>query len=135
MIVGLSLVVALAGFVVFKTPGRAFAYLRGDRLVLDSRSKSFGRLAIGESRTIPFFLWNTSDKPLWIIGSKPSCGCTKMDRLPLEIPSKTEGCLSVVVTPNRVNDRMEETIRLITDDYGEVTLTVRGSTFAQEPTR
>ena len=91
-------------------------------LLLDQAVKSFGDAPSKTRVAVTFALTNRSERPVSVIGATPFCGrhgCVEFDKLPLNIPPRSEGQLVVYVetgAPGQFN--------------GEMTLFLRG---AHEP--
>ena len=83
--IGLGILVAWA-FLRFGSLTAAAAYVAGDRLLVDKTNKSFGRVIQGDTPSVEFALYNTTSKPVAIIGVSSSCTCVVVEDLPLTIP-------------------------------------------------
>lgn len=113
---------ALAGWIEFGSISSALGYLRGDRLIPDAYSKSFGTTPAGQTRTVEFLLTSYLSHPVKIIGFKSSCTCASASELPIEVPSSATVRLKVDVRPktNQAGSSsgfpISESVRLYTDD-------------------
>src|SRR5579883_2831617 len=73
-------VLALWGWLQFGSISSAIGFLRGDQLIPDSYSKSFGNDVIGSSKAVIFRLSNHGNKPIRILGARTTCTCTIAQR-------------------------------------------------------
>jgi Protein of unknown function (DUF1573) len=107
----------------------ALSYVRGDRLVADERSKSFGTVEQGQPAKVVFRLTNFSKQPIRVIGAWSSCSCLTLEGLPMKVSPGEELSLPVGVRTKKKPGSIQETMSLFTDypDEGELRLTVYGT--------
>ena len=130
---GVLCLVALALYS-FGSIGSALSHLRGDRLIADARSRSFGEVERGQRAGVVFELANTSDREINVIGAKTGCTCLSAEGLPLPVPPRSRRSIRIAVrTDGRtvvrlVGGRIRESVHLYTDFPGqpEVELQVLG---------
>lgn len=105
------------------------ARIRGESLILDATSKSFGVVSPGKAGAVSFALKNISNKPVSVIGVNSSCTCTAVAHdLPMRVDSgKTEN-LVFTVSPTKVAGEKTEDIVIYTDCpyQTEIYLQLRG---------
>lgn len=108
---GLAALVAYA-LVRFGSIRAGIGHLRGDCLVPDSYTKSFGAVSQGAEPTVTFALGNVSGAPITILGARCSCSCNLPPSLPIQVlPSETIYFKTRVLT-KRQRGGVAETIRL-----------------------
>jgi hypothetical protein len=107
--------VLLVGIGRFGSTSSALAYLRGDRLVPDAYSKSFGTVTKDERPSVDFLLKNWSERPIKVLGVNQSCTCLTTSNLPIVIPSRGEAILRVSSRPKPGLGPYFERLRVLTD--------------------
>ena len=115
----------------------ALAYVRGDRLGVDSPTKSFGTTALRETRAVSFRLTNWTSRPIVILGAHATCSCAVASGLPATHAPRGEHTLEIKATPSKTGN-YTEIIRCFTDDarQSEIQLKVTGQTVdGPEPPR
>jgi hypothetical protein len=112
--VGFALLLVV-GIQRFGSAASALAYLRGDRLVPDAYSKSFGTVAKDERPTVEFLLRNCSKQPIKVRGVTRSCTCLATSELPIVIPPHGEAILRVSSRAKSSLGPYSERLRLFTD--------------------
>jgi hypothetical protein len=125
--VGLAFVVACA-LLWFGSVASALAYLGGDRLLVDARSKSFGPVERGRTASVVFRFANASKSPITLMGVSSSCACAFAEGLPGTIGPGAERRVKVAIqTQNKVG-RVTEKLRFYSDRPGqsEIDVTVAG---------
>ena len=122
-------VIVVYGCVRFGSVRSAVAYLRGQRLIVDSQSRSAGALAIGDRRFVQFKLGNHSVHPVTVLGSRSSCTCLVAEDLPFAIPPSGTRQVRVRVHPVEGQGPFTQRVTLFTDCPGqaEVVLQISGS--------
>lgn len=99
---------------VFGSVERSLRYLAGERIFIDSPSKTVGQLDQSDSRAVSFRISNLSRDPVEIIGANLSCTCLVTDELPIAIgPRKTKD-FHVRVEPKGKTGRIKEKVVLFT---------------------
>jgi hypothetical protein len=100
---GITLFLAFAALVIglawYGSPRAAFAAMRGQELLIDSRAKSAGSIRLGEKRTVVFRVKNLTGRSRRIVGGLSSCNCMMPKNLPMVIPPWGERALAIEVTP------------------------------------
>lgn len=112
-----GILVAFGGLVLrYGSVGATVAALRGQELVVDSPTKSFGSLRVGERTTVTFHLRNISNRPVRLLGYAADCGCTPpgSDRYPTVLGPGASKSIEVEVVPNRPEPRFHHRIVLYT---------------------
>jgi hypothetical protein len=107
---------AVAGF---GSIGSAWAYLNGDRLLVDAYSKSFGSVETGRSPTVVFQITNYCDRPVTIVGANAPCGCAVTSELPMVVASQGHSSVKVSVQTRGMPSAVREQIQLLTDVPGQ----------------
>jgi Protein of unknown function (DUF1573) len=107
----------------------ALSYLRGDRLILDAHSKSFGTIDGGQRQTVTFKLTNMTDRPIRLLGAMSSCTCVAADQLPTTAIAR--GATYDIHFSYRAKQRgaeVAESVRVFTDHpiYERVDLIIKG---------
>lgn len=122
--IGLALVAAW-GFWQFGSFSAGLARLRGDRLLVDAYSKSFGSLEAGRVGTVEFNLLNTTWRPVTVLGARSSCTCAATDDLPMVVPSGGRRSIRILVRRDRKPGRVSEQVSLFTDEPSQPELVIR----------
>ncbi len=94
--IGLALIAAW-GFWQFGSVSAGLARLRGDQLLLDAYSKSFGSLEGGRVGTVEFNLLNKASRPVTVLGARSRCTCAAVRDLPMVVPSGQRRAITIVV--------------------------------------
>jgi hypothetical protein len=112
----------------FGSTSAALAFLDGERLLLDSQSKSFGTVDPGTEQIITYTLMNRTGHSVTLIGSRTSCGCTVAADLPLTIPDSSAHKVRISVNTTRLAGKFSASVRLFADDpkHSEIELKVQG---------
>lgn len=63
----------------------AYAYMRGETILVDSSTKSFGSAREGDRVSVSFGLTNGAGKPVRVVGCRAYCNCIVPDDLPFTI--------------------------------------------------
>jgi hypothetical protein len=105
----------------------AVGYLRGERLIPDAYTKSFGRVSKSNEPIVDFSLNNFTSEPVRILGGNSSCTCLLATDLPVDVPPGGRATLRVRARSKSRSGTYSERLRLVTD-LGEsnVSLIVRG---------
>jgi len=105
----------------------AIAYVRGDRLIPDSYSKSFGAVDKAQRPQVEFSLSNWTSQRIRILGGDVSCSCLVTTDLPLVIPAGGRATLRATARSKSKSGPYAERLRLMTEppEVGLV-LVVRG---------
>lgn len=111
---GLLLGIVLAWYW-FGSVGSALAYLKGDRLIADRYSVSFGEAEQGQRPVVTFGVKNTSNRKITIVGAKTLCTCIFAENLPLSIPPRNRCSIRVAVKTASRDGPIHESIDLYTD--------------------
>jgi hypothetical protein len=112
--VGFALVLVV-GIQWFGSAASALAYLRGDSLVPDAYSKSFGTAAKDERPSVEFLLRNRTEQPIKVLGVTRSCTCLATSDLPIVIPPHGEAILQVSSQAKSRLGPYSERLRVFTD--------------------
>lgn len=128
-LVGLGLaLLAAVGIHIFGSAASAPAYLRGDGLIPDAYTKSFGTDWEGDRASVAFSLRNYTEEPIRVLGSNSSCTCLVTSGLPVVIPSHGETVLRVSAARKVGLRQYSERVRVLTNsDKRPLVLSVRGS--------
>jgi hypothetical protein len=122
--IGLALVAAWGSWH-FGSVSAALARLRGDRLLVDAYSKSFGSVVAGRLETVEFSLWNTASRPVTVLGARSSCTCAAADDLPMVVPSGGRRSIRIIVGRNPQPGAVSEHVTLFTDEPSQPQLALR----------
>ena len=91
------------------------AYLRGDRLIPDAYSKSFGIVDGGSTSTIVFKLRNFLNRPITVIGSRATCSCLLAEAVPLTVPASRSSNFTIRVVTGKKKGALSASMKLYTD--------------------
>jgi hypothetical protein len=111
--------------IAFGSISSAWAYLRGDRLLVDGYSKSFGVVQEGASPTVSFQITNCYDQPVAIMGVKTTCGFAIVSDLPMMVPGHATRSVRVIVYTSQKRGDVSEPLRLLTNAPGRVKIDLR----------
>jgi hypothetical protein len=118
----------VVGIQLFGSTASTLAYLRGDPLIPDSYTKSFGTASEDERPSVAFRLMNCTKQTITILGSNVSCTCIIPSNTPLAVPPGGSAILRVSVRSKAGNRRIAERLRLLTDAGGtSLVLGVQGA--------
>ena len=109
----------------FGSVSAGLARLRGDRLLLDAYSKSFGTIEAGQLGTVEFNLMNTSSGQVTVLGARSSCTCAAADDLPTVVPPRGRQSIRIHVRRDRLPGRVLEKVSLFTDEPSQPELVIR----------
>lgn len=125
---GLVSLVALA-WIVCGSISSGLGYLRGDRLVPDAYSRSFGTVEEGSTILVTFTLRNFTRRAVKILGGRCSCTCVRPVGLPVVIPPSQRVPFYIEVLAGGKRGTVSETVRLYTDapQSCDIELTVSGA--------
>jgi hypothetical protein len=121
---GLALVVAW-GFWHFGSLSAGLARLRGERLLVDAYSKSFGSLEAGRVGTVKFSLWNTATRPVTVLGARSACSCAAGSDLPMVVPPGARRSVRILLRCNRQPGPVSERVTLLTEEPNQAELGLR----------
>lgn len=121
--VGLTLLLIVA-IMRFGSAASALAYLRGDSLIPDTYSKSFGSVGKGERPAVSFALRNYTKRPIKVLGTNSSCTCLVTSSLPIVVAPNDETILSVSARAKSNSGQFSERLRVLTDS-AETNLVLR----------
>jgi Protein of unknown function (DUF1573) len=121
--VGFALVLVV-GIQRFGSAASALAWLRGDSLVPDAYSKSFGTVAKDERPSVEFLLRNWTKQPIKVIGSAGSCTCVATSDLPIVVSPHGESILRVSSRARSGSGPYSERLHVFTDP-GQPSLVLR----------
>ena len=126
IIVALVLVFAMMWF---GSLASALAYLAGERLIVDTRSKSFGTIEMGKGATLTFHVTNYSGRPITILGSESSCSCVVTSDLPKRILPGERGDLRIDFRNRSLSGWISERATFFTDNPSQtrLILSIRGN--------
>ena len=99
----------------FGSIGSAVAYLRGDELIPDAYSKSFGVVTRGVDGSVEFHLKNWGDESIKVLRARSACGCVVASDLPVDIMPGAKSALTIRIRTKRKSGRISENIRLLTN--------------------
>jgi len=126
VVVGFGLLFVV-GLQRFGSTASALAYLRGDGLIPDEYTKSFGTASKSERPSVTFCIKNFSKQPIKILGGKSSCTCVIADGLPSVVLPNGETVVRVSASRRGRLGQYSEQIRLLTNsEQSLLILTVHG---------
>ena len=105
-----ALIIVIAAHFGFKPIRKVEAYIRGESLMADATSKSFGVVGPGKPGSVAFALKNIGNKAVSVIGVNSSCTCTAVaNDLPLMVePGKTKDLIFTVRWAKTAGDSVED---------------------------
>ncbi|MBX6314539.1 MAG: DUF1573 domain-containing protein [Isosphaeraceae bacterium] len=103
----------------------ALAYVRGDRLIADRYTPSFGRLEPGQSRDLVLHVTNLAARPITILGARTSCTCAAADGLPVTIQPGVKQPLKIRVWGKPKSGAVVEKLHFYTDDPAQPELIIQ----------
>lgn len=121
---GLAGIVVICGLLLglasasFGSVAAAVAYFRGERVSVQPRLVEVGEGVPGEQRTVTVELANWTDKPVRLIGGTTGCSCTVLNDLPLTIPAKEVGAVSVRISLSGKPGVFTRKVAFLVDDDG-----------------
>lgn len=111
----------------FGSLSTAVAYLRGDRIIPDAYTKTFGEAAVRERPSIDFLLGNWAKEPIKVLGTNSSCSCLVSSGVPVVIRPGESAVLSVRALSKGKAGPYSSRLSVITDDReSDVVLIVQG---------
>jgi Protein of unknown function (DUF1573) len=113
----------------FDSVSSALAFLRGDRLIPDSYTRTIGTVDSSSDQVATFELTNHAKRPITILGARSSCGCVVPDdKLPMKFFHKEKRLLTIKIHPALKDGGFFERIVLYTDypEQREVILVLSG---------
>jgi hypothetical protein len=112
-------VLALCGVGRFGSVGASIAYLRGERLVAESPSRSIGSVRPGEDARLGFLLRNLSGDPITVLGARSECACVVAEDLPFAVPPSGGREVGVRLRAPEASGPFTERVALFTDCPGQ----------------
>ena len=112
---------------------RALDYASGERLLVDSKTKSFGTVEVGARPTIRFRLTNMSDRTINLIGSVSTCSCVVAANLPASVASGRDFEFEVSVKTSAQSKDVAQMVTLQTDQIGDPSIRFRIVGHVNEP--
>jgi Protein of unknown function (DUF1573) len=112
--IGCALLLAV-GIQCFGSVSSALAYMRGEPLVPDAYTKSFGTVTKSERPSVEFWLRNYSKEAIKVIGSYASCTCLITTDLPFVVPPGGRAILRVNARARARLGPYSERLRVLTD--------------------
>ncbi len=109
----------------FGSISSAWAYLHGDRLIVDDYSKSFGVVEQGQRPTVSFQVTNCYEQPVMIMGVETPCGFVRVSDLPTIVPAHATRAVRFIVYTRRKSGDISVPLRLLTNAPGHVKITLR----------
>jgi len=117
----------MVGIFWFGSIASALAYLRGDGLIPDAYTKSFGTATLNERPSVEFLLSNYTKQPIKVLGSNSTCTCLVTSNLPLIIPPNGKAILKVNARSKSRSRPYSERVRVLTDSgESKLFLSVQG---------
>ncbi len=105
------------GWYRFGSFAHAKAYLRGERLLIDDRDRSFGDLPAGSTLTLHYAVTNLTGRPVRLLGAQPSCTCTVVDVMPMTLAASETRSIPVTIdTSEGGKETLAGTVDVFTDD-------------------
>ena len=117
------------GLVEFSSVSSALAFLRGDRLIPDSYTRTIGAIDSSSDQVATFELTNHAKRPITILGARSSCSCVVSDdELPIKFFHKEKRLLTIKIHPASKDGEFLEGVVLYTDypEQREVVLVLSG---------
>lgn len=112
----------------FGSLASALAYVRGDGLTPDVYARDFGTLSQSEPASVTFSLRNHTQRPITVLGAKPTCTCLVTSDLPVVIPAGRAASLVVTARAGSRLGAYSQSVRVLTDSAPRtLVLRVRGA--------
>lgn len=112
---------------------RAYLYMSGETLFIDSTTKSFGSVRAGDPTSVSFQLTNRGTEPVRIVGCLAYCNCIVPADLPITLnPSESRDFIISIHTFQRGGESgtrpFNQPVNLYTTNpaQAEIPLTVKG---------
>jgi hypothetical protein len=117
---GLTLLIALIlasyGIQRFGSIGKAIAYVRGERLLMDEPIRDLGQVQSGQTVQLSYSVTNWTGKPITFVGIRSSCTCA-IPEVPEEIlQDRQTGTVRVNVLVPQKSGKFSGALTLFTDD-------------------
>jgi hypothetical protein len=100
----------------FGSIGSAIAYVRGDRLLPNVYTRSFGVAPSGRELSTEFKLTNWAGSPIRILGARSSCTCVLAAGLPATVQPRKTYVLKLRIRNRRKKGHVSEHVHLLLDD-------------------
>jgi len=100
----------------FGSPQAATSYLAGSLILTTATKRLTGHLHVGEKSSADYILQEASNRPIAIVGAKPSCRCVATDDLSLTINTSDRGAIRVRMRAGQIPGVQCESSHLIFDD-------------------
>jgi hypothetical protein len=117
----------------FRALGVGFALMKGETILVDSPTKSFGVVAPGDPIAVSYKLTNWGDQDVRIVGFRAKCKCMAPDILPFVLHPRESRDLSIsIVNRQREGEVSSQTIDWIITIFTtnpaqvQIPLTVKG---------
>jgi hypothetical protein len=119
------LIMATWALLTFGSIRRAVGYyLRGETIIVDSPSKSFGNVTAGNVVTVTFRLKNWGRQVVRVVGCSVDCGCVVPDDIPFTVqPAEDRGfalSLKTKVRTDKAVDLVEHHVTLFTSETAQL---------------
>ena len=95
---------------------RAFAYVRGERFIIEPVVRSLGEVRGDAELSLTYTVTNLTDRRVKVLGAKPSCLCTIVSDLPPDLPSCRQQSIRVAVHTPEASGRFSGNVTIYTDD-------------------
>ncbi len=111
----------------------AWAYLRGDALVVFPASVDLGRIPPAERQDFEISVKNIASRPITIIGASSTCTCLATDGLPKTIDAGQSVTLKARVVAPRDKPEFAQVLTYYTDSPESPKLAVRVQAIVSAP--
>lgn len=101
----------------FGSMATAIAYLKGERLMVDGRSRSLAGVS-GEQVEVRYALSNWTGQPVKLIGAQSSCSCTAVEGVPMALAASETRPIKATIKIDESSSDIAGSIRLFTDSPG-----------------
>lgn len=122
-------VLNLWAWIEFGSVSSGVAFLRGERLIPDSYTRTIGTVDSSSDQVAIFEFTNHAKGPVTILGARSSCNCVVSDdKLPIRFLHKEKRLLTIKIHAASIDGEFLERITLFTDHpiQREVTLVLKG---------
>lgn len=116
------------GYARFGSIGSALAFARGDRLIAETKSLSFGPVLAGPTIQQHTRLTNYSNRTIKLVGSNASCSCVLSEDLPLTLAPGESHLFKIGVKTDQRTGLIRERVVVYTDypEQSGIAFTVKG---------
>ena len=108
-------------------------YLRGVRVNLVEKSKSFGTVEAGTEKEVEFTVANDSNREVTILNASPSCSCLLSDSFPEKIPRYQSRTFRIRILTEGKSGGVEESVTFFTNWTATHRLIAHITGFVREP--